>query len=282
MSGTLYLVATPIGNLGDVSERARETFDRAGFIAAEDTRVTLKLLNHLGIKKPMVSYHEHNRVWSGEKIISRIEAGEDCALATDAGTPAISDPGEELVSMCAERGIEVVAIPGPCALVAALSVAGLPTQRFCFEGFLSTARRSRLEHLESLRGESRTMVFYEAPHKLRTTLEDMLECWGDRRISLCREITKLHEETLRMTMTEAIEHYRELEPRGEYVLVVEGAAAKKETLSFEEAAELALRLRAEGLSLKDASKRAAIESGHKRNALYQAALLKSGDKNNRE
>lgn len=275
MNGTLYLVSTPIGNLGDVSERAKETLDGVGFVAAEDTRVTLKLLNHLGIRKPMVSYHEHNRVWSGEKIISRIEAGEDCALVTDAGTPAISDPGEELVEMCAERGIDVIAIPGPCALVAALSVAGLPTQRFCFEGFLSTAKKSRLEHLESLKDEPRTMVFYEAPHKLRATLADMLGCWGDRRISLCREITKLHEETMRTTLAQAAGHYEEHEPRGEYVLVVEGNTVKREALPFEEAVELALRLKSEGMSLKDAAKSASLETGHKRNALYEAALLKN-------
>ena len=208
MSGKLYLVGTPIGNLGDFSPRAVETLQEADFIAAEDTRVTLKLLNHFGIKKPMVSYFEHNKYASGAKIFERIASGESCALVTDAGMPAISDPGEDIVRMCAENGVEVVTVPGPSALISAIALSALPTGRFCFEGFLSTANKSRREHLESLRPERRTMIFYEAPHKLLRTLEDMKNTFGeDRKISLCRELTKLHEQTLRTTLGGALEYF---------------------------------------------------------------------------
>ena len=224
MSGTLYLVATPIGNLGDLSPRALETLSAVDFIAAEDTRVSLKLLNHFGIKKPLVSYHEHNHVTAGPSILARLLAGEDCALVTDAGTPAISDPGEPLVRLCAESGVSVLSIPGCCAAVSALAVSGLPTGRFTFEGFLSVSRKSRREHLESLRDERRTMIFHEAPHKLRNTLADFAAVFGpDRRIALCRELTKLHEEIRRCTLGEAAAYYAENAPRGEYVLVVAGA-----------------------------------------------------------
>ena len=198
MAGMLYLVPTPIGNLGDISKRARETLESADFIAAEDTRVTLKLLNHLELKKPLVSYYEHNKSFKGEKILDRILAGETCALVSDAGSPAISDPGEDLVKQCAAAGIPVCAIPGPCAAITALSISAQSTGRFCFEGFLSTAKKSRREHLDSLKKEQRTMIFYEAPHKLLNTLQDMAEVFGaDRPISLCRELTKLHEEVIR-------------------------------------------------------------------------------------
>ena len=223
MSGTLYVVGTPIGNLGDFSPRAQETLAQADFIAAEDTRVTLKLLNHFGIKKPMVSYFEHNKYQRGEIICDRIEQGETCALVSDAGMPAISDPGEMLVAQCAQRGIPVVVVPGPSAVVAALAVSGLPTGRFTFEGFLSTAKKSRREHLEEVRSERRTMVFYEAPHKLASTLEDMLAAWGNRRIALVREISKIHEEVRRTTLEEAARYYRENTPKGEFVRVIEGA-----------------------------------------------------------
>ena len=193
MAGMLYLVPTPIGNLGDISLRCRETLEKADFIAAEDTRVTLKLLNHLGIKKSLVSYFEHNKTQKGDWIVERILAGETCALVSDAGSPAISDPGEELVQQCAQAGITVCAIPGPCAVITALSISGQATGRFCFEGFQSTAKKSRREHLEALAKEQRTVIFYEAPHKLLSTLEDMAEVFGaDRPISLCRELTKLH------------------------------------------------------------------------------------------
>ena len=197
MAGTLYLVATPIGNLGDLSLRAAETLEQVDFIAAEDTRVTVKLLNHLGLKKPMVSYYRHNTGTRGEELIARLLGGESCALVTDAGTPAISDPGEELVAQCAAQEIPVVPIPGPCAFVNALAVSGLPTGRFTFEGFLAMNKKNRRAHLESLRGETRTMLFHEAPHKLQATLRDLAEAFGpDRRIALCRELTKLHEEVL--------------------------------------------------------------------------------------
>ena len=223
MPGTLYLVPTPIGNLGDISDRARQTLERADFIAAEDTRVTLKLLNHLGLKKPLVSYYEHNRAESGPRILERLLGGQTCALVSDAGSPAISDPGEDLVRACAEAGVTVCAIPGPCALITALSISGLPTGRFTFEGFLTMNRKNRREHLASLENETRTMIFYEAPHKLVATLGDMAAAFGpDRRISLCRELTKLHEQVLRTTLGDALSHYTENSPRGEFVLVVEG------------------------------------------------------------
>ena len=210
MSAMLYLVPTPIGNLGDISLRCRETLENADFIAAEDTRVTLKLLNHLGIKKNLVSYYEHNKATQGSRIVERILAGETCALVSDAGSPAISDPGEDLVKQCAAAGIPVCAIPGPCAAITALSISAQATGRFCFEGFLSTAKKSRREHLDSLKKEQRTMIFYEAPHKLLTTLTDMAEVFGgDRPISLCRELTKLHEEVVRTTLGQAVARYTE-------------------------------------------------------------------------
>ncbi len=274
MSGMLYLVPTPIGNLGDISIRCRQTLENADFIAAEDTRVTLKLLNHLGIKKSLVSYYEHNKDFKGNVILDRILAGETCALVSDAGSPAISDPGEDLVRLCAENGITVTAIPGPCAVITGLSISGLPTGRFCFEGFLSTAKKSRKEHLESLIGETRTMIFYEAPHKLVTTLEDLADTFGaDRRISLCRELTKLHEEVVRTTMGEAIAKYTENAPKGEFVLVVEGAApVEKEAATEEDAASMVKRLMTEGLSRKDAIKQTAKALDLPKNVVYDAAL----------
>ena len=273
MSGKLYLVGTPIGNLGDFSPRAADALREADFIAAEDTRVTLKLLNHFGIRKPMVSYFEHNKYASGAKIFERILAGETCALVTDAGMPAISDPGEELVRLCAEGGVEVLTVPGPSALISALALSALPTGRFCFEGFLSTANKSRREHLESLRSERRTMIFYEAPHKLMRTLEDMKNTFGgERRISLCRELTKLHEQTLRTDIAGAIEHFTEFPPKGEFVLVIEGAPEAVSGFSLEEAVEFAERYRAEGLSRKAACKKAAAETGFSANELYDASL----------
>ena len=278
MSGKLYLVGTPIGNLGDFSPRAADALREADFIAAEDTRVTLKLLNHFGIRKPMVSYFEHNKYASGAKIFERILAGETCALVTDAGMPAISDPGEELVRMCAEGGVEVLTVPGPSALISALALSALPTGRFCFEGFLSTANKSRREHLESLRSERRTMIFYEAPHKLMRTLEDMKNTFGpERRISLCRELTKLHEQTLRTDLAGAIEHFTQFPPKGEFVLVIEGAPEAGSGFSLDEAVELAERYRAEGLSRKAACKKAAAETGFSANELYDASLAEAND-----
>ena len=274
MAGMLYLVPTPIGNLGDISIRCRETLEKADFIAAEDTRVTLKLLNHLGIKKSLVSYFEHNKAFKGDKIVERILAGETCALVSDAGSPAISDPGEDLVRQCAEAGIVVCAIPGPCAAITALSISGQATGRFCFEGFLSTAKKSRREHLESLKKETRTMIFYEAPHKLLGTLEDLRDAFGPQRpISLCRELTKLHEEVVRITLGQAVEAYTSEPPKGEFVLVVAGAPAEeKEAASETDAAKRVAELMATGLSRKDAVKQAAKELNLPKNVVYDAAL----------
>ena len=274
MAGMLYLVPTPIGNLGDISQRCRETLEQADFIAAEDTRVSLKLLNHLGIKKSLVSYFEHNKAAKGDMIVQRILAGETCALVSDAGSPAISDPGEELVKQCAEAGITVCAIPGPCAVITALSISGQSTGRFCFEGFLSTAKKSRREHLESLTGETRTMIFYEAPHKLLATLKDMAEVFGDDRpISLCRELTKLHEEVVRTTLGEAITKYEENAPKGEFVLVIAGASVvEKEKPTASDAAARVQQLMEEGLSRKDAIKQTAKELDLPKNVVYDAAL----------
>ena len=274
MAGMLYLVPTPIGNLRDISQRCRETLEQADFIAAEDTRVSLKLLNHLGIKKSLVSYFEHNKAFKGEKIVERILAGETCALVSDAGSPAISDPGEDLVKLCHEAGIVVCAIPGPCAAITALSISGQATGRFCFEGFLSTAKKSRREHLESLVKEQRTMIFYEAPHKLVTTLEDMAAVFGeDRPISLCRELTKLHEEVVRTTLGAAVEKYTETAPKGEFVLIVAGAEPEEvEAASPEDAAVRVQQLMEEGLSRKDAVKQTAKELNLPKNVVYDAAL----------
>ena len=274
MSGTLYLVATPIGNLGDFSPRAVETLESADFIAAEDTRVSVKLLNHFNIKKPLVSYHEHNHVTAGQAILARLLAGESCALVTDAGTPAISDPGEDLVRLCAENGVEVLSIPGCCAAVNALAVSGLPTGRFAFEGFLTVNKKNRRERLEALKNEERTLIFHEAPHKLRTTLDDLCAVFGpDRRIALCRELTKLHEETRRCTLREAVSYYGENAPKGEYVLVVAGAEKQLETaVTLEDAVARVLALKEEGHRLKDAVKEVAEMTGLSKNELYAAAL----------
>ena len=274
MSGTLYLVATPIGNLGDFSPRAVETLENADFIAAEDTRVSIKLLNHFNIKNPRVSYHEHNHVSAGQAILARLLAGESCALVTDAGTPAVSDPGEDLVRLCAENGVTVLSIPGCCAAVNALAVSGLPTGRFTFEGFLTVNKKSRREHLDSLRGERRTMIFHEAPHKLAATLADLRDTFGpDRQIALCRELTKLHEETRRTTLGEAADYYAANPPKGEFVLVVAGA--QQETgaaVTLEEGVEQVLALREQGMRLKDAAREVAEHTGLSKNELYTAAL----------
>lgn len=275
MAGILYLVGTPIGNLGDFSPRAVETLRSVDFIAAEDTRVSLKLLNHFGIKKQLICYFEHNRAEMGEKLLSRLLAGESCALVTDAGMPAISDPGEDIVRQCAIHGVTVCAVPGPSALVTALAMSGLPTQRFTFEGFLSVSGKSRREHLDSLREETRTMIFYEAPHKLLRTLEDFLKTFGDRDISLCRELTKLHEEVVRTTLSGAIARYREAPPKGEFVLVLRGKERSDEPeMTREEALAAVQRYRDEGKSLKEACRLAAADSGFAKNELYEIALGK--------
>lgn len=274
MPGMLYLVPTPIGNLGDISDRCRKTLEQADFIAAEDTRVTRKLLNYLEIKKPLVSYYEHNKLESGPRIVERIENGETCVLVSDAGSPAISDPGEDLVRLCAEKGLTVCAIPGPCAVITALSISGLPTGRFCFEGFLSTNKKSRQNHLTDLLDEQRTMIFYEAPHKLLATLRDMEKAFGsDRRISFCRELTKLHEEVFRTTLAEAVAHYTEHEPRGEFVLVLEGAKPKADTApTMDDLLAQVQQHMNGGLSRKDAVKLVSASSGVAKNTLYDAAL----------
>ena len=271
--GTLYLVATPIGNLNDISARAAQTLSDVDFIAAEDTRVSRKLLSHLNIKKPLVSYYQHNRAESGERIIERLQSGESCALVTDAGTPGISDPGEDLVRLCADAAVPIVSIPGPCAAVSAVSLSGLKTGRFTFEGFLSTAAKSRFSHLGELKAERRTMVFYEAPHKLLRTLKDMLEVFGDRRVSLSRELTKVFEETLRCTLTQAIAHFEQIPPRGEFVLVIEGLSDEApHPVDIGEALDAAEAYVNEGLSVKDAVKKAAEEFGVPKNTLYKAVI----------
>ena len=274
MAGMLYLIPTPIGNLGDISQRCRETLESADFIAAEDTRVTLKLMNHLGITKPLISYFEHNKASKGGVILERILAGEVCALVSDAGSPAISDPGEDLVKLCHEAGVTVCAIPGPCAVITALSISGQSTGRFCFEGFLSTAKKSRREHLDSLRKERRTMIFYEAPHKLLATLQDMADTFGaDRSISLCRELTKLHEEVVRTTLGQAIQKYTDTPPKGEFVLVLAGAPEEAEpAASPDDAAARVEALMAAGLSRKDAIRQTAQELKLPKNVVYDAAL----------
>lgn len=286
MAGTLYLVATPIGNLGDLSLRAAETLEQVDFIAAEDTRVTVKLLNHLGLKKPMVSYYRHNTGTRGEELIARLLGGESCALVTDAGTPAISDPGEELVAQCAAQEIPVVPIPGPCAFVNALAVSGLPTGRFTFEGFLAMNKKNRRAHLESLRGEERTMIFYEAPHKLVATLRDLADTFGrEREISLCRELTKLHEDIWKTTLGEAVEHYKANEPRGEYVLVMAGApetADLEQELTLEQAAQRALELTGQGFGPTAAAKAAAQGTPYSKSEVYKQLLVLQQDRQTAE
>ena len=270
MSGTLTLVGTPIGNLSDMSPRGVKALRECDFIAAEDTRVTMNLLNHFEIRKPMVSYYEHNKRQRGGEILSRLQAGESAVLVTDAGMPAISDPGEELVALCHDEGIPVTVVPGPSAVVTALALSGLPAGRFTFEGFLSVNKRSRREHLEALRLEQRTMVFYEAPHKLPATLRDMALVLGERRIALVRELTKIHEEVIRTTLPEAAERFSQEAPRGDFVLVIEGAAPVQEPqVTLEEAAALAREYAAQGTAASEAARRAAAETGHKKGDIYR-------------
>ncbi len=278
LGGVLYLVGTPIGNLSDISERALKVLSEVDFIAAEDTRNSGKLLSYFDIKKPMVSYFEHNKRERGEMIVSRIEAGESCALITDAGMPAISDPGEDIVRICAERGVPVSVVPGPCAAVSALAMSGLFTGKFVFEGFLSTANNERREALESLQNERRTIIFYEAPHKLRGTLADLMKAFGNRKISLCRELTKLNEEVLRMTLSEAISYYEENQPRGEYVLVLEGASKEEQKANafwaeMDEFAHVAYYTE-KGLSKNDAIKAAAKDRGVGKSEIYNIVMKK--------
>lgn len=272
----LYIVGTPIGNLSDFSPRAVETLSSVDFIAAEDTRVSLKLLTHFGIQKPLISYHEHNLRERGEYILSRIENGESCAIVTDAGMPCISDPGEDLVRLCAERGIEMKVVPSPTAAMSALAISGLSTSRFSFEGFLSVTKKQRQAHLDEIKNFRRTLIFYEAPHKLIYTLEDLLNNLGDRRIALCRELTKIHEEVLRGRISEMLEYYKEKSPKGEYVLVVEGAAeeAENEEITLEKASEMAERLISEGKKASDACKEIAKLTGFSKSEIYNNIMKK--------
>lgn len=272
-NGIIFVVGTPIGNLSDLTPRAAETLEKVDFIAAEDTRVTLKLLNHLGIKKPMISYFEHNKLQRGEEICRRILEGESCAIVTDAGMPCISDPGEELIKQCAEYGIKTEVVPGPSAVISALCVSGLSTGRFTFEGFLSVNKKSRKEHLDALKDEQRTMIFYEAPHKLPNTLRDLYEHFGERRLTICRELTKLHEEIIRTTTKEAFENYSEGTLKGEIVLVLEGAEKETEKkFTLEEAVALAEKFMTEGKKASDAAKQAASVTGFKKNDIYKELM----------
>lgn len=273
MSGKLYVVGTPIGNLSDFSPRAVETLASVDFIAAEDTRVTLKLLNHFEIKKPMVSYFEHNRRERGEIILERIKSGESCAIVTDAGMPAISDPGEDLVDLCLSNGIAVESVPGPTAFATAVAMSGLPSGRFTFEGFLSVNKPSRREHLEEIVSERRTMVFYEAPHKLTATLKDLYKYLGDRRIALIKELTKIHETVERTSLSEACEKYSAQTPKGEFVIVIEGSTEpKQKEVSLDEAVALAKGLVENGMAINDAAKEIAKETKLKKGDIYKALL----------
>ena len=272
--GTLYLVATPIGNLADLSERAIKVLSEVDFIAAEDTRNTAKLLAHLGVTKPMVSYYQHNRTERGEVICQRLKAGESCALVTDAGTPAISDPGEDLVRLCAEKDIRVTFVPGACAAIAALALSGLFTGRFAFEGFLSGAKGERQKRLDELSAEERTLIFYEAPHHLTETLDSFLSEFGDRKIALCRELTKLNEEILRTTLSDAVEYYKTNRPRGEYVIIIEGSKQSEcfwASLTPVQHVEFYME---NGMDKNDAIKAAAKDRGLKKNDIYKELLNK--------
>lgn len=274
MAGILYVVGTPIGNLEDMSVRAVRTLQEVDFIAAEDTRVTLKLLNHFDIKKPMVSYHDHNIREKGEVIIAKLLNGENGAIVTDAGMPCISDPGEDLVRLCAQNDIIVQVVPGPSAVISALALSGLNTSKFVFEGFLTTNKSGRMENLEALKNEPRTLIFYEAPHKLKDTLADMRKVLGNRKISLCRELTKIHEEVDRTDLDGAIAEYEERNPKGEYVLIVEGAPEEAGEVSFtlEQAIDMVLSLSAKGTPLSSAAKDVAKQTGFKKGELYKGAL----------
>ena len=269
----LYVVGTPIGNLSDMTPRAIETLESVDFIAAEDTRVTLKLLNHFGIKKPMVSYFEHNKEYRGEIICDRIKGGETCAIVTDAGMPCISDPGELLIKQCEEFGIKTVVVPGPSAVISALCVSGLATGRFCFEGFLSVNKKSRSEHIEALTDETRTMIFYEAPHKLANTLKDFYEAFPDRKLTIARELTKLHEEIIRTTTTKAYEKYSDGSLKGEIVLILEGKEFSKEAqYSVSDAVEIAKKLIADGMKPTDAAKEASKITKIRKNDIYKELI----------
>lgn len=272
MAGRLFVVGTPIGNLSDMSERGLETLRSVDFIAAEDTRVTVKLLNRFDIKKPLLSYYEHNKKDHGRIIVDKILSGEDCAIVTDAGMPAISDPGEDLVRECRKEGIEVVSVPGPSAVITALAVSGMPSGRFCFEGFLSVNKASRAKHLEQLKNETRTMIFYEAPHKLLSTLKDMLSVFGDREIALCRELTKLHEQIENTALSAAVKYYSENAPKGEFVIVLSGREEtdERQEYTLSDALKMARDYMSDGMSASSAAKTAAADTGLKKRDIYSA------------
>lgn len=272
MAGRLFVVGTPIGNLSDMSKRGLETLRSVDFIAAEDTRVTVKLLNRFDIKKPLLSYYEHNKKDHGRIIIDKISNGEDCAIVTDAGMPAISDPGEDLVRECRKEGIEVVSVPGPSAVITALAVSGMPSGRFCFEGFLSVNKASRAKHLEQLKNETRTMIFYEAPHKLLSTLKDMLAVFGDREIALCRELTKLHEQIENTALSAAVKYYSENAPKGEFVIVLSGREEtdERQEYTLSDALKMARDYMSDGMSASSAAKTAAADTGLKKRDIYSA------------
>ncbi len=270
--GKLYIVGTPIGNLSDFSPRAIETLKKVDFIAVEDTRVTVKLLNHFDIKKEAVAYYEHNKNSKGNLIIERMLAGESCALMSDAGMPAISDPGEDLVRQAYENKIEVESVPGPSALVTALAISGMPSGRFCFEGFITVNKIGRRQRLEELKSEKRTMIFYEAPHKLIATLKDMLQYFGEREIAICRELTKLHETVMHTSFSGAIEHFTENSPKGEFVLIVSGAKEEIENYTLDDALKIARCLLEEGESVSSAAKQSAAITGFKKGEIYKLLL----------
>lgn len=274
MSGKLYVVGTPIGNLEDMSPRAVRILDEVDFIAAEDTRVTLKLLNHFEIKKELISYYEHNKNDKGEWILNRIRNGENCALVSDAGMPAISDPGEDLVRAAHESGVLIESVPGPSALITALAISGMPSGRFCFEGFLSVNKMSRKEHLADIKNETRTLIFYEAPHKLLSTLRDLYQTLGERNIAIVRELTKIHETVFRTTLSESIEYYEENSPRGEFVLIIDGAQKKNDEIEYtvEDAVKLAESLIESGESASSAAKEAAKVSGMRKGDIYKLLI----------
>lgn len=273
MSGKLFVVGTPIGNLGDFSPRAVETLEKVDFIAAEDTRVTMKLLNHFGIKKEMISYFEHNKRERGEIITARILQGENCAIVTDAGMPCISDPGEDLVKLCHEQGIKVESVPGPTAFATAMALSGMASGRFTFEGFLSVNKKSRRDHLEEIKDEKRTLIFYEAPHKLSNTLKDLYNALGDRELAIVREITKIHEEVIKTSLKEAVSLYGDNKLKGEIVLVIQGKQPEtQEEITLQDAVEMAKKLVDRGVSVNNASKEVAAQTPFKKGDIYKALI----------
>lgn len=273
MSGKLYVVGTPIGNLGDLSPRALRILETVDFVAAEDTRVSIKLLNHFSIKTEIISYYEHNKIERGKEIITRLLNGESCALISDAGMPAISDPGEDLVRLAHQNAVMVESVPGPSAVVTALSISGMPSGRFCFEGFLSVNKTARHEHLDELKNETRTMIFYEAPHKLLATLRDMLKYWGDREVALVKELTKIHETVLRTSLSCAVEYYGENSPKGEFVIIIAGSKGEEAaSFTLSQAIELAKELTEQGMSASFAAREAAQTTGIKKGDIYRGLI----------